>query len=166
MSVSSAYATTTGMADDVKHIVQSFSTEKALAIAAYGESVASYRYRTLVNKVDDPDQQRTLTEMADEEQEHHEMIQGLITQHFPQSDFVLSAADKELVIVGTRQIHVSNKQSLSKAIDTIYESECRTGRYYAALHDSVSMDNLKPLLKEMSEECFEHAKRLQAIFHS
>ncbi len=153
------------MPKDIKLTIRSFSTEKALAVAAYGESVASYRYRTLVNKVEDPDQRRTLTEMADEEQEHHEMIQGLITQHFPQSDFVLSQADKDLVIVGSRQINVSDKKSLLKAIDKIYASEHKTGHFYAAFHDCVSLEKLKPLLKEMADECFEHAERLKAIFH-
>lgn len=142
--------------------VRSLSIEKALAIAAYGESVAAYRYRTLTERARKPEQRRIFEEMADEEQGHHQAVRKLLHQEFPDSDFVLTDADKALVIVGPRMFDLSGPKAFLEALDMIYESERMTGRFYAALHDLTARDDLKPMLKEMADECFEHAERLRS----
>jgi rubrerythrin len=136
--------------------------EKALAIAAYGESVAAYRYRTLTERAVKPEQRRIFEEMADEEQGHHQAIRQWLDREFPDSDFVLTDADKALVIVGPRMIDLSGPKAFREAINMIYESERLTGSFYAALHDLTHRSDLKPMLKEMAEECFEHAERLKS----
>jgi len=139
------------------------AVEKALAIAAYGESVAAYRYRTLAEKTTSPPQRLIFQEMADEEQGHHVLIEKQLATHFPGSDFVLTAADKDLVIVGPRMLEVNDERSFAETLRMIYESELRTGRFYAALHSTCKRPDLEPLLKEMADECFEHAERIKAM---
>ncbi len=139
------------------------SLVKALAIGVYGESVAAYRYRTLAEKTKPGELQDILSEMATEEQGHHTAVQNLLRKHFPDSDFVLTPEDKELVIVGPRLLDVSSGPALKRAFDLIYESERLTGKFYAALHDVTTRDELRPLLREMADECVEHAARLKAM---
>lgn len=149
--------------NDFTATVSGLSTEKALALAAYGESVAAYRYRTLCEKAAAQAHHAVFEEMADEEQGHHLMIQKLLRQQFPDSDFVLTPEDKDLVIVGPRMIEVTDAASFDQALKMIRASECRTGQFYVAVHDSTTHAELKPMLKEMAEECQEHAKRLDQL---
>ena len=51
---------------DLEAKVRSLSPAKALAILSYGESVASYRYRTLAERTNDASLRHTLQTMADE----------------------------------------------------------------------------------------------------
>lgn len=136
---------------------------KALAVAAYGESVAAYRYRTMVEKAPADELRDVFAEMAAEEQDHHMQVRELSNKHFPDSDFVLTPGDKELVIVGPRLLEFGTTDSAQSALDMVYESERLTGRFYAALHDETSLDELKPLLQEMADECFQHAGKLKAL---
>lgn len=149
--------------NDFEATVSRLSTEKALALAAYGESVAAYRYRTLCEKAAAKAHRKVFEEMADEEQDHHAIIQKLLRQQFPDSDFVLTPEDKDLVIVGPRLIEVTDTASFDRALEMIRASECLTGRFYAALHESTTHTELKPMLKEMADECREHAERLDQL---
>ena len=151
------------MSNDYEAKVRSLSTEKALTVAAYGESVAAYRYRTLSEKTSSEVYREVFVEMADEEQSHHLMVQELLNKHFPGSDFVLTAADKELVIVGPRMLDATDRESFERAIEMIYESERLTGRFYATLHDITTQKELQPILKEMADECVGHAERLKKL---
>lgn len=151
------------MTPDYDSRVRALSPEKALALAAYGESVAAYRYRTLCERTPSKPHRKLFTEMADEEQSHHLRLQDLLKANFPGSDFVLSAGDKELVTVGPRMIEVTDRPSFERAMKLIRESEILTGRFYACLHDAIDLPDMKPFLKEMAEECFEHAARLDRI---
>jgi rubrerythrin len=151
------------MSNDYQAKVGTLSMEKALAVAAYGESVAAYRYRTLSEKTLAEPHRELFIEMADEEQGHHTRVQAVIKQHFAGSDFVLTPEDKQLVIVGPRMLEVTDAGSLERALEMIRASEGLTGRFYAALHDVTTRTELKPLLEEMADECFDHAKRLADI---
>jgi len=143
--------------------VRSLTPAKAFAVAAYGESVAAYRYRTLTDKAPRESQRKILMEMAAEEQGHHQVVQDLRKKHLLDSDFVLSPEDKELIIVGSRLLEVTDDASFDRAMELIIESERLTGRFYAALHDVTGLAELKPLLMEMAEECFAHAVRIQEM---
>lgn len=151
------------MSDEYEDKVRALSTEKALSVAAYGESVAAYRYRALSEKSPSENYRETFVEMAEEEQEHHVMVQELLKRHFPGSDFVLAVEDKELVIAGPRTLDVGDPEAFARSLGLICESERLTGRFYAVLHAHTTHENLRPLLKEMAEECVEHAKRLEAL---
>ena len=151
------------MTDDYDKRVRAMSPAKAFTIAAYGESVAAYRYRTLAEKATSDARREIFEEMAVEEQGHHQRIEALIRKHFPNTDFVLAAEDKELVIVGPRMLEISDAESYDQALEMIWKSERRTGSMYAALHACTTDESLRPFLKEMADECIEHAERLKSL---
>lgn len=151
------------MSDDYQERVRALSIEKALAIASYGESVAAYRYRTLSEHTTSGEHRKIFTEMAEEEQDHHRMVLELINKTFPESDFVLSPEDKDMVIVGPRLVDVGSPEAFACAMEQILASELLTGRFYDAVHAVTDRANLKPMLKEMAEECIEHAALLEKI---
>ena len=151
------------MAPDVESRVREMSGAKALALASYGESVAAYRYRTLVEKTSSPQTRAVFLEMAEEEKGHHGRVEELIRKHYPGADFVLTPEDKELVIVGPRMLDASDPESYARALDMICETERLTGRLYNTLHAITTEPSLRPFLKEMADECIEHAERLEAL---
>jgi rubrerythrin len=149
--------------DAFKERVAGLSVAKALTVAAYGESVAAYRYRTLAEKTGNDSQRRLFVQIADEEQGHHAAVQELLLKHFPDSDFILTAADKELVIVGPRMLDLSDDAALNKAMPIICESERRTGEFYAALSEVSPRTDLQPIFRAMAHECFEHAEQVALL---
>lgn len=151
------------MPDDYTAKVRSLTPAKALAVAAYGESVAAYRYLTLKDKAPNESQRRIFEEMAAEEQGHHMALRDLRKRELLDSDFVLLPEDKELIIVGPRLLEVADDAAFEHAIGQIIDSERLTGRFYAALHEVTGSKELKPFLKEMADECFEHAERLDTM---
>ena len=151
------------MARDIDEAVRSLSQPKALAIGCYGESVAAYRYRMLAEKATTEEHRAIFVDMAEEEQTHHQALQDIFKDRFPDRDFVLTPEDKELIIVGPRTLDLSSQESFARALGLIHDSEQQTGRFYAAFHDSTSLAELKPLLESMAEECFEHAERLEGL---
>ena len=141
--------------------MRSLSPAKALAVAVYWESVAAYRYRTLAEKATTEAQRKFLGDMANEEQSHHARMQDLLKKHFPGTDFVLTLEDKELIIVGPRMLELPDSGAFDRALEVILESERRTAQFYRILQDVFSRADFKPLLREMTNECLEHAKRLE-----
>jgi len=143
-----------------ERVVASLAPAKALAIGIYGESVASYRYRVLSEKLPEGTLRAVFLDMANEEKGHHSLLEALLKKHYPGRDFVLTPEDKELVIVGPRMFELADTESLELALKMIYASEVRTGKFYAALHKATSNEEIKPILKEMADECFDHAAKL------
>ena len=143
--------------------VRALSPDKALALGAYGEAVASYRYRTLAEKTPTPNHKPIFREMAQEEHGHHQVLAEILSRQYPDSDYVLTPEDKELVIVGPRMIEVTDHASADNALDLIYRSERLTGRFYGVFHDVTAVSTLKPLLLEMAAECFEHAEKIKRL---
>ena len=149
--------------EDYESKVRAMSVEKAMTVASYGESVAAYRYRTLSEKTTSESHRAVFVEMAQEEQGHHLLVQNLLRELFPGTGFLLTAEDKELVTVGSRMIEVTDSASFERAMTLLVESERQTGRFYAVLHEITTHPRLKPLFKEMADECVEHAERLLQI---
>lgn len=145
--------------DDHAQKVRALLPAKALAIAAYGESVATYRYRTLSAKVSNPAIREEFLAMADEEQGHHAVMQELIEKDFP-GDFVLTPEDKGLIIVGQRMLDAQDDATLAAILPLIVESERLTGRFYHALVESIPRADLQSFFQAMGDECFDHADRL------
>lgn len=148
---------------DREEAIRNLSPAKALAVLGYGESVAAYRYRTLADKAPHAALRAAFEEMADEEQGHHQFVQELIGRHFPGADFVLTDQDKALVAVGSRQLNLAGPGAFAKAIETICATERTTGDFYARLSEQPPHPDLKPVFREMANECFEHAQRVEAL---
>ncbi len=137
--------------------------DKLLAIGAYGETVAAYRYLVLAEKVSREDHRRAFADMADEEQGHKQRLQKLLAELYPQADFVLTPEDKEVVVTGPRVIDVRDESSIAGAMRMILDTERKTAAFYAEHARNMPTAALRALFKELAEEGAEHYQRLRAI---
>lgn len=137
--------------------------DKLLAIGAYGETVAAYRYLVLSEKASREDHRRTFADMADEEQRHKQRLQKLLAELYPQADFVLAPEDKELVVTGPRVIDVRDEASIGEAMRMILDTEQKTAAFYAEHARHMPTAALRALFKELAEEGAEHHQRLREI---
>ena len=137
--------------------------DKLLAIGAYGEMVAAYRYLVLSEKTTDETLRREFAAMADEEQGHKQRLQKLLGEMYPAADFVLTAEDKELVVTGPRLLEIRSREDLAAAMEMILETERKTASFYAHHSKIIPIASLKALFHELAEEGAEHYQRLKAL---
>ena len=138
-------------------------SDKALAIATFGEAVASYRYRVMAEKAILHEDSEVFREMADEEQEHKQRLEALNDELYPDSDFILAREDKALICAGPRLLEVRDRQSFRAAMRLLVQSEQRTASFYETLSHSVDEARLKDTFRELSEEGYDHAQRLAEL---
>jgi len=139
--------------------------DKVLAIGAYGETVAAYRYTVLAEKALTESDRREFAAMADEEQEHKQRLQRLLNELYPNADFVLTAADKDMVVVGPRLLDVRDAHSFADAMRMILLTERRTAAFYARMCKTVADPRLRALFHELAEEGADHYQRLKTLAH-
>jgi rubrerythrin len=137
--------------------------DKLLAIGIYGETVAAYRYTVLSEKAPTESYRKEFADMADEEQGHKELLQGLLADLYPDADFVLTPEDKELVITGTRMIEVKDAESFAEAMRMILHTERKTARFYANHARHMPQKNQRDLFQSLAEEGADHYQRLKTI---
>ena len=137
--------------------------DKLLAIGAYGETVAAYRYLVLSEKAPNESERREFADMADEEQEHKQRLQGLIDEIYPGVDFVLTSEDKDLVVSGPRLLEVRDRASFADAMRLVLETERKTAGFYAQHGKLLPQSHLRELFHELAEEGAEHYQRLRAL---
>lgn len=137
--------------------------DKLLAIGAYGEMVAAYRYLVLSEKAPDEHFRREFAAMADEEQGHKQRLQELLARMYPEADFVLTSDDKELVVTGTRLLEIRNDDDFREAMRMILQTERKTAAFYAHHSKLVPDATLRDLFHELAEEGAEHYQRLKAL---
>jgi len=151
------------MRDDFAEQLAAMPDAKKIAIAIYGESVASYRYSVLSDKASSEDHRTLFADMREEENGHREEMERLGRQYFPDSDFVLTPEDKDLVIVGARMLEVSDAASFRRAMQFLHDTELRTGEFYRMLYESMPDGELGKFLESMTQECAQHAELLLRI---
>ncbi len=151
------------MVEDYATELEGMPDAKKLAIAIYGESVASYRYGVLADKAVSDDHRRVFRAMQKEEQGHQTALERLAAKHFPDDDFVLTPEDKGLVIVGARMLDIRDDTSFNSAMRFLHDTELRTGEFYRALVALMPSGELGRFLGEMADECVEHAASLLRI---
>jgi len=137
--------------------------DKALAIGAYGETVAAYRYLVFAERVDRKPHRDAFAAMADEEQDHKQRLQKLLARLYPDSDFVLSERDKEMVVVGPRLLDVRDDARFAEALNFTLQTEQRTSAFYRSLAQTIPDAPLNTLFKELAEEGAEHYHRLRNL---
>ena len=137
--------------------------DKLLAIGAYGETVAAYRYLVLSEKAPEKSDRAEFAAMADEEQGHKQRLQKLLADLYPTADFVLTSEDKELVVTGPRLIDVRDSASFTDAMRMILETERKTAGFYSQNGRHMPQLALQQLFHELAEEGAEHYQRLKAI---
>jgi rubrerythrin len=137
--------------------------DKLLSIGAFGETVAAYRYTVLSERAPTEQARRAFAAMADEEQDHKQRLQALLAGLFPQSDFVLTAQDKEQVVSGPRLLDVRDETTYHAALTMILETERKTAGFYAQHARNLTEPTLRALFEELAEEGVEHYQRLRAL---
>lgn len=137
--------------------------DKLLAIGAYGESVAAYRYLVLSEKALRQEDRQEFAAMADEEQGHKQRLEKLLAELYPNSDFVLNADDKELVVSGPRLLDIRDEKDMNDAMQLILETERKTAAFYAQQARFMPDANLRKLFQKLAEEGAEHYQRLTTI---
>lgn len=137
--------------------------DKALAIGAYGESVAAYRYLVFAERAASRQHRDAFAAMADEEQDHKQRLQKLLATLYPDSDFVLSPGDKELVVVGPRLPSVREDGQFAEALQHTLATEQRTSAFYHRLAQTVADPQLRQLFQSLAEEGAEHHRRLMEL---
>ena len=135
--------------------------DKLLAIGAYGETVAAYRYVVLAEKALSDEHRREFAAMADEEQEHKQRLQALVTEMYPGQEFVLTAEDKELVVTGPRLLEVRNEADFADAMRMVLSTERKTARFYANYGKYMPEPHIQALLKSPTplEDLHQYAQR-------
>lgn len=151
------------MIEEFKTRLRDMPDAKRLAVAIYGESVASYRYGVLADKARSDEHRRLFAEMQREERGHQQAIERLLRKHYPGEDFVLTAEDKDLVIVGARMLELKDEASFRTAMRFLHDTEMRTGQFYDALHELMPAGEIGRFLKQMAAECVEHGNSLLKI---
>ncbi|HWL94164.1 MAG TPA: ferritin family protein [Phycisphaerae bacterium] len=137
--------------------------DKLLAIGAYGETVAAYRYLVLSEKAPADEYRREFADMADEEQDHKQRLQKLVADMYPGQDFVLTPEDKDLVVTGPRLLEIRDENDFREAMHMILHTERKTARFYANNGKYMPDAGIRALFHELAEEGAEHYQRLKTL---
>jgi hypothetical protein len=138
--------------------------DKALAIAAYGESVSAYRYIILAEKSHTAALRASFQAMVLKENGQRDAIQGLLTQLFPSACFFLTAEDKSLVCVGPRLVDARDDARFDEAMRLIVASEKRSISFYSRYAVVAASPQVKSLFERLYHEGLERVKVLRQLF--
>lgn len=138
--------------------------DKALAIAAFGESVATYRYIVLAEKSTNAALRTCFDEMVQQENSRRNDLQRLIERLFPSACFFLDPDDKSMVCVGPRLVDARDDARFDEAIKVLIASEKRSASFYARYGAQTSQPEVKHLFVRLSRDGLERVRRLRRIF--
>ncbi len=137
--------------------------DKALAVAAFGESVAAYRYIVLSEKARDTRLRESFEAMAREERTQRDRIQGLLQQMAPSAGYYLSQEDKLAVCVGPRLVDARDDARFDEAMRLVIASEKRSASFYARFSAFAQDPAVKTLFTELAAAGIAQVQRLRAL---
>ena len=137
--------------------------DKALAIAAFGESVAAYRYIVLSEKARDARLRKAFERMAREERLQRDRIQVLLRRLAPSAGYYLSQEDKLAVCVGPRLVDARDDARFDEAMKLVIASEKRSASFYARFTAFARDAAVKALLAELAAAGIAQVQRLRAL---
>lgn len=137
--------------------------DQMLAIGAYGESVAAYRYTVLSERVPDPEDRQMFRDIAAEEQGHKARLEALAHKHYPDRTFYISDEDKALVLTGPRLIEVRDLEDYREVMQIALHTEIRVSQFYEEMSRRVSNPEIRTVFQELAEEGFDHHQRLYEL---
>jgi rubrerythrin len=140
------------------------SDDKALAIAAFGESVAAYRYIVLSEKAQDARMRASFEAMARDERERRDRIQRLLEKLAPSAGYYLSQEDKLAVCVGPRLVDARDDARFDEAMKLVIASEKRCASFYARYAAFAADAEVKALFTELAALGIGKVQRLRALF--
>ncbi len=154
-----------GMVKRLPHLDASrIGDDKALAIAAYGESVSAYRYIVLAEKAPNAPLRESFQEMVRQENAQREAIQALLTSLFPTACFFLTSEDKNLVCVGPRLVDARDDARFDEAMRLIVASEKRSISFYSRYATVAATPQVKALFEQLYREGLQRVKVLRELF--
>ncbi len=139
--------------------------DKALAIAAYGEAVAAYRYIVLAEKSAHSQLRASFEAMAQDESRHRAMVQDLLRSLFADACFYLDNRDKSMVCVGPRLVDARDEPRLDEAMKITIASEKRTASFYARYAPAARHGEVRHLFESLAEQALARVRRLRQLFH-
>jgi len=137
--------------------------DKALAIAAYGEAVAVYRYIVLAEKARTVKLRDAFEGMAVSERHDRDRIQGLLAKFAPSHGFYLSSEDKLAVCVGPRLFDPRDEARFDEAMRLVIASEKRAASFYQRYVAFAKDPEVAALFAELGAEEVAHIQRLRVI---
>lgn len=137
--------------------------DKALAIAAFGESVAAYRYIVLSEKARDATLRASFEGMAREERTQRDRIQTLLQRLAPSAGYYLSQEDKLAVCVGPRLVDARDDARFDEAMRLVIASEKRSASFYARYSACAREEDVRKLFTELATAGIAQVQRLRAL---
>lgn len=137
--------------------------DKALAIAAYGEAVAAYRYIELSEKSRDAQLRESFEQMAREERLQRDRIQALLQKLAPTGGYYLSQEDKLAVCVGPRLVDARDDARFDEAMKLVIASEKRSASFYLRYSLFARDAEVKALFSELAERELKQVQGLRAL---
>jgi len=137
--------------------------DKALAIAAFGESVAAYRYIVLSEKARDARLRESFERMAHQERQQRDRIQALLQRLAPSAGYYLSQEDKLAVCVGPRLVDARDDARFDEAMKLVIASEKRSASFYARFTAFAQDEAVKALLAELAAAGIAQVQRLRTL---
>jgi rubrerythrin len=137
--------------------------DKALAIAAFGESVAAYRYIVLSEKARDVKLRESFEHMGREERSQRDRVQALLQKLAPTAGYYLSQEDKLAVCVGPRLVDARDDARFDEAMRLVIASEKRSASFYARFSAYARDENVKLLFRELAAAGIAQVHRLRTL---
>ncbi len=139
------------------------SDDKALAIAAFGESVAAYRYIVLSEKARDQKLRDSFEAMGREERQQRDRLQQILQRLSPAAGFYLSQEDKLAVCVGPRLVDARDDARFDEAMKLVIASEKRSASFYTRYSALAKDPEVKALFQELAGAGLAQVQRLRAL---
>ncbi|HUO07873.1 MAG TPA: ferritin family protein [Phycisphaerae bacterium] len=137
--------------------------DKALAIAAFGESVAAYRYIILSEKARDARLRDSFERMAHTERQQRDRLQQILQRLAPTSGFFLSPEDKLAVCVGPRLVDARDDARFDEAMKLVIASEKRSASFYLRYVPYATDPEVKALFTELAGAGLAQVQTLRAL---
>jgi rubrerythrin len=137
--------------------------DKALAVAAFGESVAAYRYIVLSEKTRDPKLRDSFEHMARQERAHRDRLQEILRRIAPTAAYYLSQEDKLAVCVGPRLVDARDDARFDEAMKLVIASEKRSASFYSRYSAHARDAQVKVLFIELAAEGIAQVQRLRTL---
>jgi rubrerythrin len=141
------------------------SDDKALAIAAFGESVAAYRCIILSEKARDRKLRDSFEAMAREERQQRDRVQDLLHRLSPAAAFYLSQEDKLTVCVGPRLVDARDDARFDEAMKLVIASEKRSASFYTRYAVHAQDAGVKSLFIASAKSGLDQVQRLRTLLN-
>jgi rubrerythrin len=137
--------------------------DKALAIAAFGESVAAYRYIVLSEKARDAKLRDSFETMAKDQRVQRDRLQQILQRLAPAAAFYLSEQDKLAVCVGPRVVDARDDARFDEAMKLVISSEKRSASFYLRYTPFAQDGEVKAVFTELAASGIMQVQRLRTL---